>query len=208
MHCIGGREESARQSLTVRPHRQQSGKSFKEAERMASGEKPPGAQNSHPRAAAVHPNYVAPLFVCVERSAVDGVESAVDMRRGMWRAMAAIAFITAAIAVNGCAGGHMLPSYRVMPRMDAAQGKQVIEQFECGTCHTIPGIRGAKGVFGPPLMWFGKRSYIAGDFPNTPGNLTQWILNPPAMKPKTAMPLLGLSRDQARDAAAYLENLR
>ncbi len=120
----------------------------------------------------------------------------------------AIAFAAAAFVAGGCSGGHVLPSYSVMPRIDAVQGKQVIEQFECGSCHTIPGIRGANGVFGPPLMWFGKRSYIAGDFPNTPATLTEWIMNPPAMKPKTAMPLLGLSEDQARDAAAYLENLR
>lgn len=102
----------------------------------------------------------------------------------------------------------MLRGYNAMPQIDAAQGKQVIKQFQCGTCHTIPGIRGANGVFGPPLMWFGKRSYIAGDFPNTPATLTEWIVNPPAMKPRTAMPFLGVSEDQARDAAAYLESLR
>ena len=128
--------------------------------------------------------------------------------RKTWRLGLAIAVAAAAMAVEGCAGGRALPGYTVMPRIEARQGKQVIEQFQCGTCHTIPGIRGANGVFGPPLMWFGKRSYIAGDFPNTPATLTQWILNPPAMKPGTAMPLLGVSEDQARDAAAYLESLR
>jgi cytochrome c len=130
------------------------------------------------------------------------------MRRNLWRLANAIAFIAAVILVGGCAGGHMLPGYNVMPRIDAVQGKQVIEQFKCGSCHTIPGIRSANGVFGPPLMEFGKRSYIAGNFPNAPAILTRWIMDPPAMKPKTAMPFLGISEDQARDAAAYLETLR
>lgn len=102
----------------------------------------------------------------------------------------------------------MLPGYNVMPRIEAAQGRQVIEQFRCGSCHTIPGIHGANGVFGPPLIQFGRRSYIAGNFPNAPGMLTQWIMEPQAMKPKTAMPTLGLNEDQARDAAAYLETLQ
>jgi cytochrome c len=124
-----------------------------------------------------------------------------------WRAGIGIAF-AAAIAAAGCTGGRVLPSYAVAPRIEAVQGKQVIEQFQCGTCHTIPGIRGANGVFGPPLMEFGKRTYIAGDFPNAPATLTQWIMEPQAMKPKTAMPTLGLSEDQARDASAYLESLR
>ncbi len=96
----------------------------------------------------------------------------------------------------------------MLPRIEAIQGKQVIEQFRCGTCHTIPGIRGATGVFGPPLMEFGRRSYIAGNFPNSPGVLAQWIEEPQIMKPKTAMPTLGLNEGQARDAAAYLETLR
>jgi cytochrome c len=120
----------------------------------------------------------------------------------------AITFAAGAIAAGGCAGGHMLPGYNVMPRIEAAQGRQVIEQFKCGSCHTIPGIRGAKGVFGPPLIEFGRRSYIAGNFPNAPGMLTQWIMEPQAMKPKTAMPTLGLNEGQARDAAAYLETLQ
>ena len=135
-------------------------------------------------------------------------KSRMASERKLRRAVVAIALAAAAMAAGGCAGGHMLPSYTVTPRNEARQGKQVIEQFQCGTCHTIPGIRGANGVFGPPLMKFGKRSYIAGNFPNAPATLTQWIMNPPAMKPKTAMPLLGLSEDQARDAAAYLETLQ
>jgi cytochrome c len=120
----------------------------------------------------------------------------------------AVTLVGSVLAIGGCRGGHILAGYRVMPRVEAIQGKQVIEQFRCGTCHTIPGIHGAKGVFGPPLMEFGRRSFIAGNFPNSPDILTRWILAPQSMKPKTAMPTLGLNEDQARDAAAYLESLK
>lgn len=72
----------------------------------------------------------------------------------------------------------------------------------------IPGIRGADGVFGPPLNRMAVRSYIGGLFPNNPANLIRWVMSPHAMKPKTAMPDLGLSDQQARDVTAYLETLR
>jgi cytochrome c len=35
----------------------------------------------------------------------------------------------------------------------------------------------------------------------------RWILDPPAMKPATAMPVVGLTEAQARDAVAYLWSL-
>lgn len=88
------------------------------------------------------------------------------------------------------------------------RGRATIETYGCGKCHTIPGIRGAKGVVGPPLESVARRTYIAGNFPNTPDTLTHWIMAPQSVKPKTAMPSLGLSEPQARDVAAYLETLQ
>jgi len=49
---------------------------------------------------------------------------------------------------------------------------------------------------------------IAGELPNVPDNLVRWIMNPPAIEPGTAMPDLGLSKQQARDIAAYLYTLQ
>jgi cytochrome c len=127
----------------------------------------------------------------------------------MWKAWPlSIAFLAAAVMFTGCKGGKTIPGYSPARANEARQGREVIEQFSCGKCHTIPGIRDAKGVFGPPLMKFGRRTFIAGNFPNLPNILTRWIMAPQSMKPKTAMPTLGLTEAQARDAAAYLENLR
>jgi cytochrome c1 len=90
----------------------------------------------------------------------------------------------------------------------ADRGKATIEIYGCGKCHTIPGIRGANGVVGPPLQSIASRTYIAGNFANTHSNLVHWVMSPQSMKPKTAMPSLGLSEPQANDVAVYLESLR
>ena len=90
----------------------------------------------------------------------------------------------------------------------AGRGRAAITTYGCGKCHTIPGIHGANGVVGPPLQSLAQRTYIAGNFPNTPDTLTHWIMAPQTMKPKTAMPSLGLSEPQARDVVAYLETLQ
>jgi cytochrome c len=109
---------------------------------------------------------------------------------------------------EGCTGGQMTGAYLPATGGDAAQGKKVIVSYGCGACHTIPGIHAAKGVVGPPLYFWGRRTMIAGELPNTPENLVRWLKDPPSAEPATAMPKLGLSDQQARDAAAYLYTLR
>ena len=91
-----------------------------------------------------------------------------------------------------------------------AEGQALITQKGCGGCHTIPGIPGANGALGPNLAGVAGRSAIAGGaVPNTgPDDLKRWILDPPAVKPGTAMPKLGLTDDEATRIVAYLETLR
>jgi cytochrome c1 len=76
--------------------------------------------------------------------------------------------------------------------------------FGCGGCHTIPGVPGARGLVGPPLNGAKERMYVGGVVENTPKNLVQWIVDPRALDPKSAMPKTGISEAQARDVAAYL----
>lgn len=120
----------------------------------------------------------------------------------------AIAASLAVALLAGCEGGRQYPRPTPDTGGNANQGQKLIVEYRCGSCHTIPGIDHANGVFGPPLNELARRSYIAGNFPNTPDTLIHWVMNPKAMKPKTAMPHLGLSEPQARDVAAYLETLR
>jgi cytochrome c2 len=87
---------------------------------------------------------------------------------------------------------------------DPERGRVEIARAGCGACHVIPGIRGARGRVGPPLGDFRRRIYIAGRLPNTPEALALWIQDPPAIKPGTAMPAVGVDAPAARDMAAYL----
>lgn len=91
---------------------------------------------------------------------------------------------------------------------EADRGRDLIRQYGCHTCHTIPGIAGADGNVGPPLTLIAHRSYIAGELPNSPGNLVQWIKHPQSIEPKTAMPEMGVTDQDAKDIAAYLYTLR
>jgi len=91
---------------------------------------------------------------------------------------------------------------------DAARGRIIVGREACGSCHTIPGLMDADGLAGPPLGRFGRRSVIAGLLPNRPDELVRWLRAPQAVAPGNAMPDMGLSEQQARDVAAFLEALR
>lgn len=106
-----------------------------------------------------------------------------------------------------CKGGKVEHNYAVHTEGDAQAGRAVIREVGCGSCHTIPGVRGANGVVGPPLDSFARRTYIAGRIPNTPENLSLWIYSPQSVDPQTAMPDLGLDQRQVADVVAYLYTL-
>jgi cytochrome c len=87
-------------------------------------------------------------------------------------------------------------------------GRLAIERLQCGACHVIPGIAGARGQVGPPLDEYGKRVYIAGKLPRDEALLARWIADAPSLSPGTAMPKIEMTADEARDMAAYLYSLR
>jgi cytochrome c1 len=91
---------------------------------------------------------------------------------------------------------------------DPERGKQAIAYHGCGSCHTIPGVRGADALVGPSLERVGGRAYIGGVLQNNPDNLVRWIVDPPAVDPQTAMPNIHVSEADARDIAGYLYTLR
>jgi len=91
---------------------------------------------------------------------------------------------------------------------DPAKGKQLITQYGCTACHSIPGIEGPRGEVGPSLEHVAVRPLIAGKLPNNPQNLTQYLLNPQTVSTLNIMPNLGIKPDEARDIAAYLYTLK
>lgn len=110
--------------------------------------------------------------------------------------------------LGGCTGGQQTSTYNPAMLGNPRHGQQLIVSYGCGSCHTIPGIYRARGLVGPPLYFFGRRTMIAGELPNNPDNLVRWLLNPKAVEPGTAMPSVGLNQQQAQDIAAYLDSLQ
>jgi cytochrome c len=120
-------------------------------------------------------------------------------------ALVGVSIVTCMQVISGCTQHDALRDRAVaLTGGDAHRGADVVRTYRCGSCHDIPGVRGADGTVGPPLANLLRRGFIAGELPNTPENLVRWIKNPPAVRPNTAMPMLGLSEQQARDVAAYL----
>jgi cytochrome c len=103
----------------------------------------------------------------------------------------------------GCSQSNEKPAFAVAGG-DPDRAPALIENYGCGTCHRIPGIKGAQGGAGPPLIHFAERAYVAGMLPNTPVNLMHWIRNPQSVVPGNAMPEMGVTEQDARDIAAYL----
>lgn len=93
---------------------------------------------------------------------------------------------------------------RTVPGGDPQQGKQAVIRYGCGSCHTIAGVPGARGLVGPPLTGIGERAYVAGMLTNTPDNMVRWIMDPQAIVPGNAMPNLDIPEADARDIVAYL----
>lgn len=85
-----------------------------------------------------------------------------------------------------------------------ARGRDLLVQYRCGTCHTIPGVPGSRGEVAQPLTAWRHRSYIAGRLPNRPDVLQRWIVSPQSLVPGTMMPRMGVSPPEAQAMAAYL----
>lgn len=108
-----------------------------------------------------------------------------------------------ALVLSGCSG-EKPPALGGNPE----NGKLLLRQFACGSCHSIPGVANADGKVGPPLKGVAQRVYLGGVLPNTPENMASFIRAPHEAAPRTAMPDLGVSEAHARDMVAYLYTLK
>ena len=114
-----------------------------------------------------------------------------------------------AVLVAGAAGATACGGTRQVVFVDGAHPSRApaeIARYGCGSCHTISGVGGADADVGPSLSNFAARRYIAGRLPNTPANLIAWIRNPQRIDPGNVMPFLGVTPQDARDIAAYLDS--
>jgi cytochrome c2 len=125
------------------------------------------------------------------------------------RLVAPLAVVALAVSLwpLSCSTGRS-NSPQVVTGADPSAGKVAITHYGCGSCHTIPGVKGAVALVGPPLIHWSRRSFVAGKLANTPDNLVSWLEDPQAVWPGNDMPDLGISPTDARNIAAYLDGIR
>jgi cytochrome c len=100
-----------------------------------------------------------------------------------------------------CDHGHVEQAHESQRQRREAIG---LIAANCGACHQVPGVAGAKGRVGPSLSGIARQQIIAGHFINTPENLTSWIEHPQSLLPGDAMPETGLNHEQVRTIVDYL----
>lgn len=110
-----------------------------------------------------------------------------------------------AVLLTGCSSNASVAELH-SPR--SRRGAELLHNYGCVTCHTIPGVRGADADVGPPLTRIARRSYLAGRIPNTPANMYRWIRDPKTVDPATAMPNTGVTEEDAGHIVSFLYTLR
>ncbi len=105
-----------------------------------------------------------------------------------------------------------VPLARIDSDLDSGEGVvkdglNALRQYNCSSCHVIPGISSARNHVGPPLGGITKRAYIAGLLKNTDENLIRWIRFPHQVDADSAMPDLGVSEKHARQMLAYFYSI-
>ena len=112
------------------------------------------------------------------------------------------------LALLSCGGYSGRAAAEAAAGGNVERGVAAINRYGCGTCHTISGVRGANGQVGPPLTGIASRVYIGGVLENRPENMLRWIQNPREVDALTAMPVLGVTEQDARDIASFLYTLK
>ncbi len=93
---------------------------------------------------------------------------------------------------------------------DAPRGHELAKEAigeHCGACHTVPGVRTARGQVGPNLAGIGSQQVIGGKLPNSRQNMILWITHAQNVSPGTAMPNIPMSQKEAEAVAEYLYSL-
>jgi cytochrome c len=112
--------------------------------------------------------------------------------------------ILISVVVTFCAGCSRQVDRREIARSPSAPDLMI--HYGCPTCHVISGVPGASGKVGPSLSDLAQRSYLAGTLQNSPDNLVLWIEHPQRVHPGTAMPEMGVSDNDAREIATFLQS--
>lgn len=155
-------------------------------------------------ASIIHLTTLSMLFVAWMRAQDAPTIMRAPLRPHVTLRCALIMPLLLTVLLSGCKREITEPPWQIA-RADAKRGPALFDKYGCGSCHTVPGVRNARGTVGPPLANFGQRVYIAGMLPNTPPNLIRWLRAPQTVIPGNAMPDMGVTEQDARDLAAFLD---
>ncbi|MCC6622686.1 MAG: c-type cytochrome [Deltaproteobacteria bacterium] len=95
----------------------------------------------------------------------------------------------------------------------ARAGRRLVEQKGCAVCHRMTGLSSGLAVSAVPVPMTPEAMRdgiaLAPDLKWTrerlrPQAIVDWLIRPSAVKPRTAMPDIPLTRDEAEDIAAFL----
>jgi cytochrome c2 len=108
--------------------------------------------------------------------------------------------------------GAEAPRAASMADADAARGKEIVSRKGCFLCHEFTGASRADVTMEVPPMAaeaFATGHSQAPDLRITrarfrPDALAKWIRDPSSVRDGALMPALGLTEEEARDAAAYI----
>ncbi|MEO8633528.1 MAG: cytochrome c oxidase subunit II [Chloroflexota bacterium] len=90
---------------------------------------------------------------------------------------------------------------------ETIRGKELFQSLACAGCHTVQGLTAGKFPGAPDLTRVagpGNKDIAGVLSPVNEENLRKWLANPPAVKPGTQMPNLGLSDQQITDLVNFL----
>lgn len=116
------------------------------------------------------------------------------------------AALLAVTLLAGCRSHLYTDTQAVLPA-EPEDGRRLVAEYGCASCHRIPGVAQPSGQVGPPLGGLADRRVIAGVLPNIPENAVRWVQDPQDVNPQTLMPDLGVTEEDARDIVAYLYSL-
>lgn len=119
------------------------------------------------------------------------------------------AILLLAVACNRGEGVQSAKTQPTQPPIgNAERGRELIAQYGCNVCHTVPGIDGPQGSLGPTMVGMASRPTIGnGQVPKTPDSVARYIENPALLNPQSTMPALGIPTTDAKDMAAYVLTL-
>jgi cytochrome c len=109
------------------------------------------------------------------------------------------------ILLSACQGES--PETVTVEGGEAELGAELVQSYECASCHYIPGVEGPHGTEAPGLQLWQNRSFVAGSAPNQPQYVISFLMEPESIQPGSAMPNLGISEEEARHITAYLYTL-